>query len=104
DKLYWGLDFRHNLDLVSNATGQYSTQYCTQHTMDIIANHNQTQPLFLYVAYQSVHGANHYARLQAPQDYIKKFSHIQNKDRRTFAALAHDMDRSIGLIMNALSR
>ena len=55
------------------------------------------------MAYQSVHGANHYARLQAPQEYINKFGHIKSPDRRTFAAMAYAMDESIGLVVNKLS-
>lgn len=45
------------------------------------------QPLFLYVAYQAVHSANSYAPLQAPLNYIKRFSHIKDKKRRIFAGM-----------------
>lgn len=54
------------------------------------------------MSYQSVHGANNYARLQAPQSYIKKFNFIKNEDRRIFAAMANSMDDSIGKIFNEL--
>lgn len=55
------------------------------------------------MAYQSVHGANHYSRLQAPQEYINMFAHIKSSARRTFAAMAYAMDESIGLIISKLS-
>ncbi|CAG2102209.1 unnamed protein product, partial [Medioppia subpectinata] len=103
DKRFWGLDFRHNLDLITNATGIYSTHYFTDRSLRIIVDHNVSQPLFLYVAYQAVHGANNYARLQAPQKYIDMFGHIKSTDRRIFAAMAYAMDESIGLIVNKLN-
>jgi len=103
DKHFWGLDFRHNMDLLTNGTGIYSTHYFTNRSLHIISEHNTSQPLFLYMAYQAVHGANLYARLQAPQKYIEMFDYIKSEDRRTFAAMAYAMDESMGLIVNKLN-
>ncbi|XP_054163408.1 arylsulfatase B-like [Oppia nitens] len=101
---YWGLDFRHNMDLITNATGVYSTHYFTDRAVQVIREHNQSRPLFLYMAYQAVHGANSYARLQAPQRYIDKFSYIKSADRRVFAAMTYAMDESIGILVDALKQ
>ncbi|CAG2162866.1 unnamed protein product [Oppiella nova] len=103
DRHFWGLDFRHNMDLITNATGIYSTNYFTDRCLQVISDHNTSQPLFLYVAYQAVHGANNYARLQAPQKYIDMFTHIKSMDRRIFAAMAYAMDESIGQVVRALN-
>lgn len=98
----WGLDFRNDLDLITNATGIYSTHYFTKRAIDIIRNHNQSDQLFLYMSYQSVHTANHYSHLQAPQNYINKFPHIANIKRRIFAGMVLAMDESIGIIFDEL--
>ena len=49
------------------------------------------QPLFLYLPFQAVHSGNLPSGkyLQAPTKYIKKFPHIQNTQRRTYAGKDH---------------
>ncbi|XP_035226431.1 arylsulfatase B-like isoform X8 [Stegodyphus dumicola] len=81
----WGLDFHHNMKSVTDALGKYSTALFTNHTVHIIKHHNSSKPLFLYVAYQAVHSANSYATLQAPENYIKRFPNIKDKNRKIFA-------------------
>ena len=85
------------MDLITNATGIYSTQYFTDRCLQVISDHNTSQPLFLYVAYQ----AN--VKLQAPQKYIDMFTHIKSTERRVFAAMAYAMDESIGRVVRALN-
>ena len=46
--------------------------------------------------FQNVHGP-----LQAPQEYVKKYSSIGNKNRRTYAAMVTAMDDAIGAIVEA---
>ncbi|UYV75966.1 Arylsulfatase [Cordylochernes scorpioides] len=60
------------------------------------------QPLFLYVAYQSVHSSQGSAPLQAPPKYVDRFPHIQDPKRRMFAGMVAAMDDSIGAILEAL--
>ncbi|KAG8183894.1 hypothetical protein JTE90_002463 [Oedothorax gibbosus] len=98
----WGLDFYHNMEPVTDGLGKYSTNLFTDQAVKIIKNHNTTSPLFLYVAYQAVHSANSYAPLQAPLNYIKRFAHIKDKKRRTFAAMVSVMDDSVKRIVGSL--
>ena len=47
----------------------------TAEAISPINNHNTSEPLFLYLAYQAVHSANSEEDpLQAPQEWINKFS------------------------------
>ncbi|CAG2171308.1 unnamed protein product [Oppiella nova] len=98
-----GLDFRHNMDLITNASGVYSTHYFTDRCRHVIDNHNQSKPLFLYMPYQSLHSAALNRTLEAPQEYIDKFGHIESDYRRRLAAMAYAMDESIGDIVERLN-
>ncbi|KAF8768315.1 Arylsulfatase B like protein [Argiope bruennichi] len=98
----WGLDFHQNMKSVKNIVGNYSTFLFSNHAEKIIQNHNTSKPLFLYVAHQAVHSANMYAPLQAPVDYIKRFSHIKDKKRRIYAAMVSALDDSVSQIIKSL--
>ncbi|XP_074604994.1 arylsulfatase B-like [Brevipalpus obovatus] len=101
--LAWGIDFRRNLNLNTNASGIYSTHYYTDEALKIIENHpKHNQPLFLYMAYQSVHTGNTYSPLQAPKEYIDRFPNINHRKRKIFAGMLSAMDDSIGIIMESL--
>ena len=43
----------------------------TQETVNIIKNHNVSNPLFIYLAHQAVHTGNKEVPLQAPNELIK---------------------------------
>lgn len=81
--------------ILSNATnayhGMYSAHVFAQRVEDIVAAHDASLPLFVYLPFQSVHGP-----LQAPKPQIKKYAHIQNKPRRTYAAMVSTMDDALG--------
>ena len=64
--------------------------------------HDEDQPLFLYLAHLAVHSANTYSPLQAPKEIIAKFSHIQDPNRRIFAAMLYKLDESVGKVVAAL--
>ncbi|GFR70811.1 arylsulfatase [Elysia marginata] len=86
DYIQWGLDFRRDKQLLWNCTGLYSTTLFRDEAVRIINQHNESEPLFLYLPFQAVHSGNgNGVHLQAPKSYIDKFSYIQNKDRRTYA-------------------
>ena len=55
-------------------------------------------PLFLYLAYQSVHSPD-----QAPQHLIDQFNAtINNTHRRTFAGMVAALDLGVGLVVDSL--
>ncbi|XP_054152458.1 arylsulfatase J-like [Oppia nitens] len=99
---FQGLDFRHNLDVIRDSDGIYSTDYFTDKAIELISDNNNTRPLFLYMAYQAMHSANSPFELQAPNELVKKFSFIKDEKRRLFAATLYSMDQSIGRIVEQL--
>ena len=85
---------------VHNQDGNYSTHMYTLEAIDIINQHDASQkPLFLYLPYQNVHGRH----LQAPQEWIDRFSHIKNEKRRIFAAMMATLDEAIGKVCKKYS-
>ncbi|XP_025082392.1 arylsulfatase B-like isoform X1 [Pomacea canaliculata] len=100
----WGLDFRRDMQVLYNYTGLYSTDLFTQEAVSIINRHNKSEPLFLYLPYQSVHSGNADSPnpLQAPQAYINRFPYIENMQRRIYAAMVSALDDAVGEVYNTL--
>ncbi len=57
----------------------------------------QTQPFLLYLAFNAVH-----LPLQATDQYLARFQHIGDEQRRTYAAMLSAMDDGIGKTLAAL--
>lgn len=62
----------------------------------VLQDHNSSQPLFMYMAFQNVH-----APIQAPEKYIEKYEFIESRMRRVHAAMADIMDEAVGNITEA---
>ena len=90
-----GLDWHRN-DEPLREEG-YTTNLIADESVRLIAQHNVSGPLFLYVPFNAVHSP-----FQAPQPYIDMYQHITNKRRRIYAAMVTCMDDAIGRIVQAL--
>lgn len=55
---------------VHNESGHYNTELFTEAAEKIIAGHNASTPLFLYIAHHAVHSGNIQEPLQAPQRLV----------------------------------
>ena len=75
---------------------EYFTDAITRESVDFIDRHAD-KPFFLYVAYNAVHSP-----LQAADKYMKKFKHIEDVQRRIFAAMLANLDDSVGEIMKKI--
>jgi arylsulfatase A-like enzyme len=55
------------------------------------------RPFFLYLSYNAPHSP-----LEAPQEFLDKYAHIEDENRRTYAAMIDAMDEGIGMVIAAL--
>ncbi|XP_068084877.1 arylsulfatase B [Anabrus simplex] len=98
-----GYDMRRNLSVDYSSMGKYSTQLFTDEAVSIINRHDtKTGPLFLYLSHPAPHAGNYEEPLQAPEEDIHKFEYIQDPERRIYAAMVSQLDRSVGAVLTAL--
>ena len=71
----------------------------SQQAEKVILAHNISQPLFLYLPFQNVHGPT-----QAPEEYVKKYDFIKDVTRRHYAAMVDIVDEAIGNVTQAMKK
>ena len=79
------------VDEKANLTDVFTREAC-----DFIGRH-QSQPFFLYLAFNAVHSP-----MQGADAYMKKFAHIEDIQRRIFAAMLAHLDDSVGKVVSKL--
>ena len=72
------------------------TDVFTREACDFIGRH-RSQPFFLYLAYNAVHSP-----MQGADDWMEKFAHIKDIQRRIFAAMLAHLDDSVGKVLAQL--
>jgi len=90
-----GLDWNRNGQSVREEG--YSTFLLGDEAARFIRQRDRTRPFFVYVPFNSPH-----APLQAPPEYIEKYSSITEPRRRSFAAMVDAMDTTIGKVLGTL--
>jgi len=85
------MDLHDDEEVVWNNT-EYSTHLFTRKAEDIIRNHNQNKPLFLYIAYQAPH-----APYQVPLEYAARYPGTD-----VHAGMISCLDDGIGNVTAAL--
>ncbi|MBF0199046.1 MAG: sulfatase-like hydrolase/transferase [Planctomycetes bacterium] len=76
---------------------KYLTDEFTDQAISFVTR-NKEKPFFLFLSYNAPH-----APLQAPQEYIDRFSHVKDKDRRVYSAMVSNVDDNVGRLLNTLS-
>jgi hypothetical protein len=77
---------RRNLEVAEDARSHYSTDLFTEEAVRIIRQHDSnSSSLFLYLSHLAPHAANYENPLQAPEDAVQRFSHIEDPNRRKYA-------------------
>jgi arylsulfatase B len=79
------------VDERANLTDAFTREAC-----DFITRH-RAQPWFLYLAFNAVHSP-----MQGAGDYMKRFAHLPDVQRRIFAAMLAHLDDSVGRVLAAL--
>jgi len=79
------------------ADNHYSTHLFTAETEKVINAHDSSEPLFLYLAYQAVHGPT-----EAPDSYVTPYLHIKDERRRVYAGMLAALDEGVGNVTAAL--
>lgn len=77
---------------------EYLTDAFTREALSFISKAKE-KPFFLYLAYNAGH-----TPLQATRKYLDRFLHIEDKKRRTYAAMISAMDDGIKAIINELDK
>lgn len=91
---WYSTKLRRNEEVVE--TDEYLTDELSNEAVDFIAR-NHEKPFFLYVAYNAPH-----TPMQASQKYLDRFPHIDDKLRRTYAAMVSAVDDGVGRILAEL--
>lgn len=92
-----GFDW-HRDDQVNRDEG-YTTVLLGNESVRLIAQHDPTKPLFLYVPFNAPH-----TPMQALPEHLKLYEHIENKQRRTYCAMVHAVDEQVGRIVAAIEK
>jgi arylsulfatase A-like enzyme len=77
----------------------YDTDLFGAEAVKVIADHDQTSPLFLYLAFTAPH-----TPYQAPAEAEAQYAHIKDPQRRAYAAMVTRMDEQIGRVVAELER
>jgi hypothetical protein len=78
-------------------TGTYTGILFTKQTVGIIKGHNQSSPLFMYIALHNTH-----APLEAPWSFVRQFAHFNDTKREIFSGMLAFVDDTVGQIADAL--
>lgn len=85
DKDYTGFDLRKNGVPVFEESGKYATDAFTEYAVKTIEEQDLSKPFLIMMSHLAVHTANKGKYLEAPQETINKFSHVEDSNRRTYA-------------------
>jgi arylsulfatase A-like enzyme len=75
----------------------YTTDAFGREAVDFISRAKQDEPWFLYLSFNAVH-----TPMDATEDRLAKFAKIEDKTRRTYAAMMSAMDDAIGDVLKTL--
>ncbi|MBX2814608.1 MAG: sulfatase-like hydrolase/transferase [Saprospiraceae bacterium] len=77
---------------------EYLTDALSREAVHYIREYKD-DPFFLYLAYNAPHGP-----LQATESYLDRFEHIEERKRKTYAAMVSAVDDGVGRILDQLDQ
>ena len=84
-------------DLNGTGTDHYEEALFKDRLLEIVTNHNPSEPLFVYYAPHIAH-----MPYQVPEKYLKKFDFIDNELRQVYHAMINYLDDVVGELIQAL--
>lgn len=90
-ELDWHLDFATSRD------EGYATDLIAREAARFVADSRPDEPFFLYVPFNAPHSP-----LQAKPEDVARYSHVPDKDRRTYAAMVDSLDQAVGVVLAAI--
>ncbi|XP_053404317.1 arylsulfatase B-like isoform X2 [Mercenaria mercenaria] len=91
-------DFRFNKEVFHPPKTKYSAELFANRAIDIINSEDpKSKPLYLYIAFQSVHDP-----LQVPKQYENIYQNISSSTRKTYCGMVSALDDAVGNITDAL--
>ena len=76
----------------------YLTDALTDRAVSFVQERRK-EPFFLYLAYNTPH-----TPLQAPDELVSKYSHIEDRKRRLYLAMVDSLDGNVGRVLDALEQ
>ena len=92
----WGAIHRDGIRLP--AFDEYLTDAFGRESVEFVQRHKD-EPFCLYLSFNAVHGP-----MQATQQDLDRFAHIENRNRRACVAMNYNMDLNIGRLLDKLER
>ena len=75
----------------------YTTDWYTEETKSFVDRVPEGEPWFVYLAHDTPH-----TPLQAKEEDIRKYEHIEDENRRVYCAMQHCLDENIGRLLEFL--
>jgi arylsulfatase A-like enzyme len=88
----------HRNDQESRDAG-YTTVLVGNEAVRVVEAADPARPFFLYVPFNAPH-----TPLQAPEEYLRRYAHVADPKRRTYAAMVTCLDEQVGRVVAALAR
>lgn len=92
----WGIPILRGTERELKPEPTYLTDFLTHEAIDFMERHKD-QPFFVYLAHFAPH-----VPLHATKEKLEEFSHVEDKNRRTFLAMMASVDDGVGQIMDYL--
>ncbi|KAF2881888.1 hypothetical protein ILUMI_24269 [Ignelater luminosus] len=100
-----GFDMHSDFEPAWDTYGQYATHLFTEIAEKMMRKHNVKEPMFLMLSHLAAHSGKNGTELEVPDDEENDriFGYIDDVKRRRYAGIIHEMDKSVGRVMEILA-
>ncbi|KAF2898704.1 hypothetical protein ILUMI_07479 [Ignelater luminosus] len=100
-----GMDMHSDLEPAWDTYGQYATHLFTKAAEKVIQTHNASQPMFLMLSHLAGHSGKNGSELEVPdiEENDRMFGYIADVKRRRYAGIIHELDKSVGRVVEVLA-